>query len=158
MKLPTQPVVDFSYGYSHSTTATGKSIPLSPLGSRDRWGFDDGARALPAGIPANKIVRQGIYTPTVGYSAAQATEFGRLLDNRWLPVNEDGAPGQNWGLTFGNRFGNLGIVTSVTHSYKETFVEEDSSAATSAPRSVSTRRRAPPTRMPATRRRRPATA
>ena len=71
MKLPAQPVADFSYGLSFYSTATGKSIPLSPLGDRDVWGFDGGARALPAGIPDNKIVRQGIYTPDVGYTPAQ---------------------------------------------------------------------------------------
>ena len=58
MKLPSRPVVDFSYGFSYYSTATGKTIPLSPLGSRDVWGFDNGARALPSAFPDNKIVRQ----------------------------------------------------------------------------------------------------
>jgi hypothetical protein len=124
MKLPAQPVVDFSYGLNHYSTATGKSIPLSPLGNRDVWGFDGGARALPAGFPSEKIVRQGVYTPTVGFTPDQITAAGRLLDNTWRPVNADGKLGQNWGATFGNRFGNLGVVASVSHSYKEQFVDE----------------------------------
>jgi hypothetical protein len=125
MKLPASPVMDFSYGFSHFSTATGKSIPLSPLGNRDVWGFDDGARALPSGFPDGKIVRQGIYTPDVGYSAEDITNFGRLLENRWLPVNKDGRLGQNWGATFGDRFADkLGIVASITHAYKEQFVDE----------------------------------
>jgi hypothetical protein len=125
MKLPVQPVVDLSYGLSFFSTATGKSIPLSPVGRRDAWGYDDGARALPAEFPANKIVRRGIYTPDVGYAPDEITGLGRLLDNRWRPANEDGKPGQNWGGTFGNRFGRLGVVGSVTHSYKEQYLEED---------------------------------
>jgi type 1 fimbria pilin len=125
MKLPNRPVMDLSYGLSHYSTATGKRIPLSPLGKRDAWGYDDGARALPGGFPSNKIVRTGIYTPAVGYTADQISSFGRLLENRWLPANESGAPGQNWSATLGNRFRNLGVVASVTHSYKEQFVEED---------------------------------
>jgi hypothetical protein len=125
MKLPSQPVLDFSYGYSYFANATGKSIPMSPLGSRDIWGFDSGSRALPAGIPENKIVRQGVFTPDVGYPAAAITEFGRLLDNTWQPVSEDAMPGQNWSATLGNRFGNLGIVASATHSYKEQFLQEE---------------------------------
>src|SRR3712207_8138510 len=44
------------------------------------------------------------YTPDVGYSPAQITEFGRLLGNQWRPVNDSGKPGQNWSATFGNRF------------------------------------------------------
>jgi hypothetical protein len=125
LKLPTRPVVDFSYGLGFYSTATGKDVPFSPLGNRDVWGYDDGARALPSGIPDTKIVRQGIYTPDVGFGASDITAFGKLLENRWRPVNENGKPGQNWSATFGNRFKNLGVVASVTHAYKENFVEED---------------------------------
>jgi outer membrane receptor protein involved in Fe transport len=125
LRLPFQPVVDLSYGFNYYETATGKSIPLSPLGSRDAWGYDNGARALPSGLPADKIVRRGIYTPDVGFSADQITGFGRLFENRWLPQSESGRPGQNWSATLGNRFGSLGIVASVSHSYKEQLVEED---------------------------------
>ena len=125
LKLPVQPVVDFAYGLSFYSTATGKDIPMSPLGNRDWLGFDDGARALPDGIPNSKIVRRGIYTPDVGFPEGEIAEFGKLLENRWQPLNERGRPGQNWSGTFGNRFGNLGVVASVTHSYKEQFVEED---------------------------------
>jgi hypothetical protein len=125
MKLPSGPVVDVSYGLSVSGTATGEDIPLSPLGGRDAWGYDNGARTLPDGFPSSKIVRSGIYTPDVGFSPEQISQFGRLLENRWRPVTERGKPGQNWSATFGNRFRNLGVVASVTHAYKEQFVEED---------------------------------
>jgi TonB-dependent receptor len=126
MKLPNQPVLDFSYGLDFYSTATGKSIPMSPLGSRDVWGYDNGARALPSIFPDGKIVRQGIYTPDVGFTANQITEFGRALENRWVPVNKDGKPGQNWSATLGNRYaGKLGVVASITHSYKEQYLEED---------------------------------
>ncbi len=93
MKLPNRPVLDFAYGISHYSTATGKSIPQSPLGSRDVLGYDNGARALPSGIPGDKIVRQGIYTPDVGYTANDITSFGRLLENVWVPQTKDGEPG-----------------------------------------------------------------
>jgi outer membrane receptor protein involved in Fe transport len=126
LKLPTQPVVDFSYGLSVFSTATGKSVPFSPLDGNDLFGYNRGARALPASIPDSKIVRRGIYTPSIGYSPEEIAAFGRAFDNSsWRPVASDGAPGQNWGAVFGNRFGKLGVVGSVTHSYKEQFVDED---------------------------------
>jgi hypothetical protein len=125
IKLPSQPVVDFSYGIGYFTTATGDDIPLSPLGSRDVWGYDNGSRALPAGIPSTKIVRQGIYTPDVGFSSNQITEYGKLFENIWRPVNDSGAPGQTWSGTFGNRFRNFGVVASVNHSYREQYIDED---------------------------------
>jgi hypothetical protein len=126
IRLPSQPTFDLSYGIGYFTTATGKSIPLSPLGSRDVWGFDNGARALPSAFPSDKIVRQGIYTPDVGYSPDQITEYGRMLENLWRPANETGSPGQTWSATFGNRFNNkFGVVASVSHSYREQYIEEE---------------------------------
>jgi hypothetical protein len=125
IKLPSQPVFDLTYGIGYFDNATGSRIPLSPLGSRDFWGFDNGARALPAGIPDSKIVRQGIYTPDVGFSGTQITEYGKLFENVWRPTEKDAKPGQSWSATFGDRFDNFGIVASATQSYKEQFVEED---------------------------------
>ena len=120
LKLPTRPLVDFSYGFSHSSNATGKQIPLSPLGSRDWAGYDAGTRALPANFPSGKVVRRGLFTPETGYSAEEISEFGRTLaGGAWRPVLSTGAPGQNWGLALGNRFGKVGIVASVSQSYKE---------------------------------------
>ncbi len=124
LKLPSRPVLDLSYGYGWSSTATGKDIPLSPLGSRDWFGYDNGSRALPGGFPDSKIVRQGVYTPSVGFTADQITNLGRLLGNQWRPQSSAGKPAQNWGLAFGNRFGNLGVVASAMHSYRELFVDE----------------------------------
>jgi outer membrane receptor for ferrienterochelin and colicin len=124
MKLPTHPTADLAYGLSYFSTATGKDIPMSPLGTHDVWGYDGGARALPSGIPDKKIVRRGIYTPDVGYSPEEITAFGRMLGNQWRPVNQSAKPGQNWSAAFGNRFNNLGVVASVTHSYKEQYVDE----------------------------------
>jgi hypothetical protein len=124
IKLPSRAVLDFSYRLDFFSTATGKSIPLSPLDGNDGFGFDDGVRALPTGIPNNKIVRRGIFTPDVGYTPEEITNFGRMLGNAWTPQSSDGAPGQNWNLVFGNRFGKLGVVGSVTQSYKEQYVDE----------------------------------
>lgn len=124
LKLPSRPTLDFTYGVKHYSTATGKSIPLSPLGSRDFWGYDNGARILPSGFPNNKIVRRGIFTPDVGYSPDEITAYGRMLENVWRPASEDGSPGQDWSIATGHRFGELGVVASVTHSYKEQFVDE----------------------------------
>jgi len=124
LKFPNRPVFDLSFGLGFNSISTGKSMPQSPLGTRDFWGFDSGTRALPSGMPSNKVVRRGIYTPEVGYSPAEINAFGRLLDNRWTPVNADGAPAQSWGATFGHRWGKLGVVASVNHSYKESHVEE----------------------------------
>jgi len=125
MKFPSRRVFDISIGGQHSSVATGKSIPLSPLGSRDYLGFDDGARALPSSFPKTKIVRQGVYSPTAGLLRDDITAAGRLLENRWSPVRKDGRPGQSFSAVFGDRFGKLGLVASLSQSYKETYLKED---------------------------------
>jgi hypothetical protein len=125
LKFPAGPTVDLSYGTSHYSNATGKRIPLSPLGNRDWLGFDDGARSLPDGLPANKIVRRGIYTPDVGYGPEEIGRFGQLLaGGPWRPELSKGKPGQNWGAVFGNRFDKLGVVASLSQSYKEQAIDE----------------------------------
>ena len=125
MKLPTKPLVDFSYGFNMNSLATGKQIPLSPIDNSDWLGYDGGTRALPGGFPSGKVVRSGVFTPEVGYSPDQISEFGRTLaGGSWRPVMGKGKPGQSWGAAMGNRFGNLGLVASVSQSYKESSVNE----------------------------------
>jgi hypothetical protein len=125
LKLPSRPVFDLSYGYTHYERGTGDAIPLSALGRRDWLGFDDGARALPSQFPNNKVVRRGVYTPDVGYSTQEIAAFGRLLDQTWSPRPRSGKPGQNWSIVGGNRFGRLGLVGSFSESYRENYVEEN---------------------------------
>lgn len=124
LKVPNRPVLSLGYSIDAYETATGKSVPFSPLGDRDWLGYDNGARALPDGFPDDKVVRRGIYTPEVGYSRDEITAFGRLLENRWLPQNKDGRAGQSFNLAYGNRFGNFGVLASVSQRYRETYVEE----------------------------------
>lgn len=124
LKLPSRPVVDFSYGFSFLSNSTGDPIPLSPLDGNDFFGFDRGTRALPSAFPNTKIVRRGIYTPAAGFSPDEISAFGRQLGNVWRPIVDDGAPGQSWGAVFGNRFGQFGVIASVSHSYKESYVDE----------------------------------
>ena len=72
IKLPSRPVLDFSYGLSGNSISTGKSIPLSSLGSRDWLGFDNGSRALPGsfGRTCESCTRSGFQAgPQIASSA-----------------------------------------------------------------------------------------
>jgi outer membrane receptor protein involved in Fe transport len=125
LRLPASRVFSLSIGGEHNSVSTGKNIPLSPLDGRDRFGYDDGLRALPGGFPASKIVRRGIYSPNVGFSRDEISGFGRLLGNSWQPAFEKGQPGQDVSLVFGQRFGSFGVVASLKQDYEESYVEED---------------------------------
>ncbi len=123
-RMVNRQVLDASYGVNYYETSTGDSIPLSPLGRRDRWGFDSGARALPGGFPASKVVRRGIFSPEVGFSRDEITAFGRLLDDTWTPERKSGKPGQTFNVSYGNRIGQLSVLGSVSQNYKEQYVRE----------------------------------
>jgi hypothetical protein len=128
MKFPSQAMVDVSVGFNHTSTSTGKNIPLSTFDGRDWAGFDNGARELPSVFPNEKVVRSGIYTPDVGYGNDEITSLGQsLTDGDWRPQVAKGTPGKNWGISMGNRFGRegkLGVVASAVQNYKEEGVTE----------------------------------
>ena len=124
-KMSTRQVFDAAIGFNWYEAATGKGILLSPLDGSDWWGFDRNARALPAGFPASKVVRRGVFTPDVGYTREEITRIGRLLDTTtWRPQPRNGRPGQSFSLSYGNRFGKIGVLGSVTQNYKEQSTEE----------------------------------
>ena len=86
-----------------TSIATGKSIPLSPLGSRDWLGFDNGARALPGSLPrledrpprhlhADRRLHAGPRSPP---SAAPSTTPG----GRRLPTARRARTGAWWSAT-----------------------------------------------------------
>jgi hypothetical protein len=127
LRFPSQAVFDVSYGTAWNTQSTGKSVLISPLDGNDFFGFNDWLRSLPGAFPAGKIVRRGIYTPGVGFTRDDITDFGRLLDNTWSPQTRDGRLGQNWAATYGNRFHNFGLVASLNHSFKESYQVEEQS-------------------------------
>jgi len=119
-------VFDVSLGFNYYETSTGDNILLSSLDGNDWWGFDDGLRSLPAGFPTNKVVRRGIFTPDVGYTRDEITAIGRTLDTTvWRPQTKKGRPGQNFNISYGNRFNKVGVLASITQSYKEQSVEEN---------------------------------
>jgi TonB-dependent receptor len=125
VRLPSRRLLEISVGGAFSTNATGEDILTSPLGARDRFGFDDGARALPAGFPSTKIVRRGIYSPEIGYTREEISAFGRQLENRWRPETRSGQPHENFNIVYGERAGDFGFVVSLSQSYKEDYLEED---------------------------------
>jgi outer membrane receptor protein involved in Fe transport len=125
-KLPGRQMLDASFGINWYESGTGDDIPLSPLDGNDRLGFDDGARALPAGFPSDKIVRRGIFTPDVGYLPDQITALGQSLDTSvWRPQAASGNVGPTFNVSYGNRLGKWGVLASVNQSYKEQYVEEE---------------------------------
>ena len=122
LKFPSRPVLDVSFGLGLNDITTGRNV-LGYRGSRnDYFGFGRGARSLPGSIPNTKVIRgAGRFTPDVGFTPAQIERFAEGFDNNWSTSPRTGDPNQNFGFVYGSRFGKLGVVASLTQTYREQY-------------------------------------
>ena len=125
LQFPNQPVFDASFSFGFNSLTMGKDVN-SYDGSPSDWrGFDDGTRALPSAVPADeKVIRGGIYTPNVGVLRSDLEAIGKLFDDNWALTNKGTKPDLSGSLTFGRRFGKLGLLLSYTQSYEERHNQE----------------------------------
>ncbi len=124
LKFPTGRSFTGGYAYGSNSLTNGKAGWDYPGGDRDAWGYDDGARSLPAGFPDRRVIRGGIYTPDVGFLRSELEAIGESFANVWDPLPADGKGNQSWNLTFGDRWGRLGILASYNQNYKEQIYDE----------------------------------
>jgi len=122
LKFPSRPVLDVSVGFGFNDQTTGESILGYRGGSSDYWGLGIGARELPSAIPNARVIRgAGRFTPDVGFTQAQLETLGETFDKNWSLEQRNGDPNQNFGMVFGNRFGKLGVVASLSQNYREQY-------------------------------------
>jgi hypothetical protein len=72
------PVANFlsvGFGTGFNTQTIGKDFYQYEGGKLDIWGFDDGTRALPDGLPTKSVFNM--------YTQAQKIEFGKKFQNIW---------------------------------------------------------------------------
>jgi outer membrane receptor protein involved in Fe transport len=92
-----------------NTATTFDSFQTYPGGAYDFFGFDDGTRSIPSGIPRNQRLYPGQFTP------GQLQDFGRSFADNWQPVPVGSArPGLDWSAVGGGTFGRFGVVGAVT--------------------------------------------
>jgi outer membrane receptor protein involved in Fe transport len=124
LKIANRPVFDASYSFGGNTRTMGKD-GLDYTGSGTDWlGFDDGRRQLPAGIPDDRVIRGGIYTPDVGMLRSELETLGESFENLWTPRAANGKPNHSWSLVYGNRWGGFGLIGSINHSYRSQYQKE----------------------------------
>ena len=119
LKFPTGRSFSGGFAYGSNSQTNGKSGLNYPGGARDRWGFDDGTRALPGAVPDRRVIRGGIYTPDVGFLRSELETIGESFANVWDTRGEEGRSNQTWNLTFGDRWGRLGVLASYNQNYRE---------------------------------------
>jgi len=124
LKSPSGPTFDISMGLGFNSQTTGEDV-LGSVASQSWLGFDDGSRDLPGSVPNRKVIRGGRFTPDVGMLRPELERIGEAFSNAWTPTTRTAKPAQNFSTVFGNRFGRLGVLASLTQSYREQYTTED---------------------------------
>ena len=117
--FPTARTLRVSTGGGYNTVTTFNRFLTYPGGSHDAFGFDSGARALPAAIPQDKRLFPGSFTPQ------QFQQLGRAFSNNWDPVAVGSVrPQQSFSMAGGGSFGRIGLVGALTFSNKPVYQSE----------------------------------
>ena len=128
LDFPTDTTLEFSLGGRTNSNTTGEALGRY-VGGLDFMG--DGGQALPSSIPDQFLARGNPFNP--GFSADELQQFGRDFIGSWTADDTakdyvgspySGAdPNLGFSLTYGDTFGNLGVVISATHA--RTFYHQD---------------------------------
>ena len=74
---------------------------MSPIDGRDWLGFDNGARALPAGFPTTRSCAAASSRPTSATRRTRSRPSAAPSTTSGSPEATDGQPGQNWAAVYG---------------------------------------------------------
>ncbi|HEX9637542.1 MAG TPA: TonB-dependent receptor [Acidobacteriota bacterium] len=124
VSFPRQWTLNFSTSQGSNTETTFDTFMTYPGGDLDWLGFDDGTRSLPGVIPSEKVVR-GSAASGRGFTPAALEAFGESFSNVWEPSGSDALQNQSYSLFFGNTWKRIGVVFSLSTSYKNQHQFED---------------------------------
>ena len=125
LKFARTTTFDVSGSFGFNSLTTFDNVLNYPGGGHDWTGFDDGTRAIPGAVPDRKVIRGGIYTPTVGVLQSDLNAIGASFANVWEPVSQDARPDQSYGLVYGDRWGKFGVMSTYTYSQKSQYQAEE---------------------------------
>lgn len=112
-----------TFGGSYNTLITGKNRYYSENKGRKDWiGIDDGTRAMPAGIPSSKAIKNVL-------SFAEKAELGKLFGNyKWGIKQDNTKPNFNFQVSKGFNVERkqkefIGVLFALNYSRNFTFTE-----------------------------------
>lgn len=117
--VPEKSGLQISYSSAFRNNTTFKSFFKYKGSVTDKFGYDDGTRALPSSIPSFEDFNQVINNPTLENKQKRA-EFGRAFSKIWT-ANENKAPidegfGLNYAGTFNIKKIKIGNISSLSYS------------------------------------------
>lgn len=98
--FPEEFMLRLSASGTYNTETTGRDILSYEGGATDYLGFDDGTRALPDGVPEERVaVTRG------GFSGDEVGEFSSLFSNKWELLDSTAYPNLSLGFSVGDTLG-----------------------------------------------------
>lgn len=117
--FPNDLTVRLSMTSSYNTRTTGKTFHTYAGSPTDVFGFDNGTRQIPRGLPDNLNART--------FSEAELEQFGKLFNNVWASGSKNAPLNGNYSVSIGDGetiLGrNFGLVLSL--SYRNSFTTTD---------------------------------
>jgi hypothetical protein len=118
--FPSEATLKLSFGTSHRQ-GTGDEFIGYP-GGVGRLGR--GGQRLPSGVPSTIIKRRSALDP-VGFTPQELETIGESFIGHWSGESTaSAAPGSDFSLTYGNTFGDLGVVLSAVSNHSVDTVDE----------------------------------
>lgn len=112
LRFPAQRTASIGLSVGYDSVTTGE--PFAGYGG-GLGTLGDGGQALPASIPADDLIRFSRFTGE-GFTAEELEGFGEQLIGQWAPERSGDAPvNRGYKLSYGNTFGNLGLVLSANY-------------------------------------------
>jgi outer membrane receptor protein involved in Fe transport len=112
LEFPANQNVSVGISASHNSITTGEPILEYDGGLSFTGG---GGQSLPSSIPGEEIFPSTPFSPD-GYSREEIEAFGEDLIGSWSPQGGGSAPyDQSYKLSYGNTFGDFGLVLSANH-------------------------------------------
>lgn len=110
--------VDATVGLGYRQGTTGKNFVTNTNSRTEKFGFDDGSRALPTDFPTN--VRNVS-------DAEELANVGKLLPNTWAIEENNATPDVRSNVSIGRRFAikdvTIGNITTLNYSNTRTYVQ-----------------------------------
>jgi outer membrane receptor protein involved in Fe transport len=119
IEFPTAKIFQVGVSYGFNDRTTFGRFASYPGGGLDSFGFDDGNRSLPGGIPTRRI--------SVGTdSRQQLSDYAKAFSNNWQPAFRGSMrPSQSYNIVGGGSYGKFGLVGALTFSNKpQTQIEQ----------------------------------
>lgn len=95
--FPEKFTLNVSLGATINTETTFQNMVDYDGGGTDFLGFDDGTRALPAGVPPEKVV-----VSRDGFTAEDIQEIGQQFPNKWKLGSTTGLPNMSFSASLGD--------------------------------------------------------